>query len=109
MLNDLVEALEDAGLAFAHFAWSKAPDGDYGTYAEDNGNDLVCDEHHVEKGTDCYLNYFTRDASGAPRITIETILNELRIPWYLNSVQYENDTGYIHFEWGFSVYGEVQI
>jgi hypothetical protein len=109
MLNDLVEALEDAGLAFAHYAWSKAPQGDYGTYAEDNGNDLVCDEHHVEKGTDCYLNYFTRDASGAPRITIETILNELRIPWYLNSVQYENDTGYIHFEWGFSVYGEVQI
>lgn len=105
MLNELVTALSEAGLKFAHYAWSHEPEGDYGTYAEDSGNDLVCDEIHAETGTDCYLNYFTRDASETPRTTIEGILNSLRIPWYLNTVQYENDTGFIHYEWGFSVYG----
>ena len=105
MFSDLINALAETGYQFAHHAWSKAPDGDYGTYAEDSGNDLVCDEVHAARGTDCYLNYFTRDASGAPRTTIEGVFNSLQIPWYLNSVQYENDTGYIHYEWGFSVYG----
>lgn len=105
MLDDLFEALEQSGLSIAHYAWSKAPEGDYGTIQEDSGNDLVCDEKHVERGTDCYLSYFTRDDSGTPRTTIEGILNGLQIPWYLNTVQYENDTGLIHYEWGFSVYG----
>lgn len=105
MLEDLFEALEQSGLSIAHYAWSKAPEGDYGTIQEDSGNDLVCDEKHVERGTDCYLSYFTRDDSGTPRTTIEGILNGLQIPWYLNTVQYENDTGLIHYEWGFSVYG----
>ena len=105
MLDELFEALEQSGLSIAHYAWSKAPEGDYGTIQEDSGNDLVCDEKHVERGTDCYLSYFTRDDSGTPRTTIEGILNGLQIPWYLNTVQYENDTGLIHYEWGFSVYG----
>ena len=105
MLEDLFDALEQSGLSIAHHAWSKAPEGDYGTISEDSGNDLICDDKHVERGTDCYLNYFTSDDSGTPRTTIEGILNGLRIPWYLNTVQYENDTGFIHYEWGFSVYG----
>ena len=105
MFNALAAALAEANLNFAHYAWSEAPSGDYGTYAEDSGNDFVADEIHAERGTDCWLNYFTRDDSGVPRTTIEGILNGLGIPWYLNTVQYENDTGYIHYEWGFSIYG----
>ena len=104
-MDELAAALESTGLDFAHYAWSKAPAGDYGTYAEDSGNDLKADNIHTETGTDGYIHYFTRDDTGAPRTTIETALNSLMIPWYLNSVQYENDTGYIHYEWGFSVYG----
>lgn len=105
MFSALAAALAEANLNFAHHAWSKAPDGDYGTYAEGSGNDLEADSVHAERGTDCYLNYYTRDNSGTPRTTIEGILNSLRIPWYLNSVQYENDTGYIHYEWVFGIYG----
>ena len=105
MLDALATALAEANLNFAHYAWSKAPDGDYGTYSEDSGNDLTANDQHIERGTDCWLNYFTRDDSGTPRTTIEGILNGLGIPWYLNSVQYENNTGYIHYEWGFGIYG----
>lgn len=105
MLDELLDALAETGYEFAHYAWSKAPEGDYGVYAEESGNDLVCDEKHVEKGTQYYLHYFTRNDSGVPKTTIEECLNSVGIPWYLNSVQYENDTGYIHYEWAFGIYG----
>ena len=105
MLDDLITALKNAGLDVEHHAWSKAPSGDYGTVSEDSGNDLMCDSVHGERGTECWLNYYTRDDSTTPRTTIETVLNSFGFPWYLNSVQYENDTGYIHYEWGFSYYG----
>lgn len=104
-MGDLINALAATGYQFAHFAWSKAPDGDYGTYEEYSGADFVADGIHMEKGTSGYINFFTRDDTGLPKTTIETALNGLNIPWYLNTVQYENDTGYIHYEWGFSVYG----
>lgn len=105
MLDELINALAETGYQFAHHAWSKAPEGDYGTYSEDSGSDLVADEKHIERGTEGYISYFTRDDTDTPRTTIETALNSLNIPWYLNTVQYENDTGYIHYEWGFGVYG----
>lgn len=105
MLEDLVTALTGTGYAFAHHAWSKAPDGDYGTYSENSGEDLTADGKHVERGTEVYINYFTRDDTSTPRTLIETALNNLDIPWYLNTIQYENDTGYIHYEWWCGVYG----
>lgn len=104
-MDKLIEALNATGFAFAHYAWSEAPAGDYGTYAEDSGEDLTADNIHAERATVGYINYFTRDDSDTPRATIEAALNGLRIPWNLNTVQYENDTGYIHYEWEFSVYG----
>lgn len=105
MLEELFLALQATGYAFAHYAWSKAPDGDYGTYSENRGDDLTADNKHIEKGTEGFISYFTRDDSGTPRVMIETALSNLGIPWYLNSIQYENDTGYIHYEWWFGVYG----
>lgn len=105
MLEELKNALAETGYQFAHYGWSKAPEGDYGEFSEERGEDLKADGIHIESGTSGYINYFTRDDSGEPRKKIEVALNSLRIPWYLNTVQYENDTGYIHYEWGFSVYG----
>lgn len=104
-MSDLANALAGTNYHFAHFAWSKAPAGDYGTYGEDSGNDFECDGVHGERGTECWVHYFTRDDSATPRTTIETALNSLNVPWYLNTVQYENDTGYIHYEWSVSIYG----
>ena len=105
MFNDLITALENTGYQFAHFAWSSAPDGDYGIYAEYSGADFIADDQHTERGTVCYVSYYTRDDSVTPRTTIENVFNSLGIPWYLNTVQYENDTGYIHYEWELGIYG----
>ena len=105
MFEELVQALNNTGFAFAHHAWSKAPSGDYGVYAEESGEDFIADSVHAETGIVCYVNYYTRDGSMTPKNTIEAALNSIRIPWQLNTVQYENDTGYIHFEWECGVYG----
>lgn len=105
MLDKLKEALEGTGYAWAHFGWSKAPAGDYGVYAEDSGEDLLADDDHAEKGTRCYVHLFTRDDSTAPQKAVEAALRELRTPWFLNTVQFEPDTGYIHYEWEVGLYG----
>lgn len=107
MLDKLKEALEGTGYAFAHFGWSKAPTGDYGVYAEDSGEDLVANDRHIEKGTRCYVHLFTRDDSTAPQKAVESALNGLQMPWYLNTVQFEADTGYIHYEWEVGLLGEL--
>ena len=103
MLSDLVTALTGTGLKFAHFGWSKHPAGDYGVYAEDAANDLGADNIHAEKVVQGTVDYFTRDDTGAPQTTIEAALEGIPCAWYLNSVQFEDDSGYIHYEWVFEI------
>jgi len=104
-LNDLKTALDGTGYKFAHHAWSKAPAGDYGVYAEEGANDLLANGEHIEKAINGYIDYFTRDDSLTPKRTIEAVLHELGIPWSLNTISYEQDTGFIHYEWTWGMYG----
>ena len=104
-MDELENALNGTGLPFAHFGWSKAPAGDYGVYAEDGANDLISNGKHAERVLQGTVDYFTRDNSGAPKTTIETALDGIGIAWYLNSVQLEEQTGFIHYEWVFEVMG----
>lgn len=103
MLEQLVTALNGTGLAFAHFGWSRAPEGDYGVYAEDGANDLEAGDEHAEKALTGTVDYFTRDDSGACKDEIEAALEAAGCAWALNSVQFEDDTGLIHWEWTFEV------
>ena len=104
-MDELVTALTNTGLSFAHFGWSHAPAGDYGVYAEDGANDLEANNVHLERVIEGTVDYFTRDDSGTPKATIEAALNSCGAAWYLNSIQFENDTGYIHLEWVWQVMG----
>ena len=105
MANRLETALQGTGYAWAHFGWSRAPEGDFGVWGEERGRDLHADNLHAETATVCFASYFTRDDSGEPRRTIERALNALRCPWRLNSIQYEDDTGFIHYEWLITLLG----
>ncbi len=105
MLNELKAALTATGYKFAHFGWSKAPAGDYGVYAEDGENVLTANDKHLETALQGSVDYFTRDDTDTPRTTIEAALNSIVCSWYLNSIQFEDDSGYIHYEWIFEVPG----
>ena len=98
-MHELVAALNSTGYAFAHFGWSSAPTGDYGIYAEEKSNDLRANNVHCETVLRLTVDYFTRDDSQTPRRTIEAALNSIGCAWYLNSTQFENETGYVHLEW----------
>lgn len=104
-VKDLETALQATGYPFAHYAWSSAPKDDYGVFAEENGADLGGDNTHIERGTEGTIDLFTRDDTTAPRDAVEAALNGLRIPWRLNSIQYEDSTGFIHYEWEWAIYG----
>lgn len=102
-MDNLITALATTGYSFARYAWDTAPSGDYGVVSVEGASDFVCGNKHVEKGLNCIVDYFTRDASSTPKDTIETALNAF--PYSLRSTQFEDDTGYIHYEWAVGIYG----
>ena len=102
MLEALKTALDSTRLSFAYAAWSKAPSGDYGVYTPDGANDLEADDTHAEQAITGTVDYFTRTDGTAVKAAIETALDTVvGLAWRLESVQYESDTGYLHFEWAF--------
>lgn len=103
MPDALVTALEATGLPFAHHAWSRAPEGDYGVYTEWGDNALYADDRHAERATQGSVHYYTRDPSGAPKQTIEAALDAARAAWYLDMIDFESDTGLIHYEWAWEL------
>lgn len=95
------DALATTKLDFAHFAWSHAPSGDYGTWGEDTGNEFTANGIVSEQVMNGFVDYFTRDDTGAPKATIEKAMTDAGIVWNLDAVQYESDTGYIHYSWSY--------
>ena len=102
MLEDLKTALEATGLPFAHHAWAKgAPSTDHGVWAEDAENALYGDNKHAERVLQGTVDWFTRKDDGVDMAKVETALDNAGAAWYLNSVQFEDDTGFLHYEWVF--------
>lgn len=106
-MNRIKQALDATNLRFKHFAWSPAPASEYGTYQEDGAADLEMNDLHLEKGITGTIDYFTRKDDGSVQETIENALEGV-CAWRLNSIQYEDDTGLIHYEWEFGLYGKYQ-
>ena len=99
MLSDLVQALNATSLRFAHFGWSKAPNGDFGVYAEEGLNMLRGSNVSGERAVRVSIDWYTRNPSSSAPGDIEAALDGIPCAWYLNSVLLEEDTGYIHYEW----------
>lgn len=103
-LGDGLNAVKE-GLDFAHFAWSPAPPGDYGTFAESDESRFRANNRHAEQLTIAYVNLFTRDDTGAVKEPVEDFFRSIEnggkvtFSWYLSTVQFEEETGYIHYEW----------
>ena len=104
-MDELLTALQTTGFDFALYAWDHAPTTDYGVVSLESADDLLADNKHVETGLNCFVDYFTRDATSTPKTTIESALAPY--PFRLNSVQFEDhedQTGYIHYEWRVHIY-----
>lgn len=75
----------------------------YVIWAEDSRLDFLADGVHAEKMWQGTIDLYTRTENDPLADDIEDCLDDLRIGWYLNSVQFEEDTGVIHYEWVWSV------
>lgn len=106
-MDRIKTALEGTGLRFKHYGWASAPKSEYGVYSEDGAADFLADGLHGEKGVTGTIDYFTRIDDGSPKKTVEAALEGV-CAWRLNSIQYEEDTGLIHYEWEFGLYGEPE-
>lgn len=73
----------------SYLVW--AEDGEGNSLCADNGKEI-----QVIQGT---IDYFTKTESDPVVDRIQEALKQAGIPHKLSSVQYEDETGYKHWEW----------
>ena len=67
--------------------------------AEDGSEDLEGDNAHTEAGYSGTIDLYTKTEDDPLTAAIRGVLDRLECAWYLNSVQYEAETGLLHYEW----------
>ena len=78
----------------------------YFVWQEDGSNDLIADNRHAESLTTGTTDLFTRQEFDPWRDAFEAALNAAPgIVWELLSIQYEEQTGFWHYEWAWGVSG----
>lgn len=107
-LNDLGSALKaiqvnDKPLKFAAYGWASAPTGSYGVYGQYGADQFEANNRYGESLIRADVDWYTRTDDEVEKDAIEACFKELQdsnaFAWYLNTVQYEEDTGFIHYEW----------
>ena len=71
----------------------------YFVWVEDARNDLISDDAHSETAVQGTTDLYTKIESDPWAEALEQSFDAEGIAWYKSSVQYEEDTGYIHHEW----------
>ena len=72
-------------------------------WAEDGENGFNAGNRKAEQAITGTVDYYTPQEYDPAVDNIQAALNSLRIPWQLNSVQYEDETNLIHYEWTWEV------
>lgn len=105
MYNDLITALQNTGLPLAEYAWDTNPDENFLVISIDGqGGTMAANDQITEQAIEGSLDLFCYDNDRTNISTIQGIFNSLGgCAWRLNSVQYEDDTRLIHWEWVFQL------
>lgn len=102
MLDALLNILNGfTDIPFVELAWSHSPDSKYGVINLDTQVALNADEDPVsEKMLTGFVDVFVRKPNDLSTVSdVESAMKRLGIWFALNSVQFEDDTGYMHYEW----------
>lgn len=76
----------------------------YIVYAEDTeGQRISAGNRKIEQVIQGTIDYFTKKDWDTKVDEIQDALNDACISFYLNSVQFEEETGYMHYEWVWEV------
>ena len=106
MFDTLVTLLKAIkGVQFAEYEWKTRPNGNFGTVQldfeaqDDNGDDI-----HQGRAWEGSVDLFTHGKEMLIVSAVESALETVcEGSWYLNSEQYEHETGLIHREFVFQL------
>ena len=102
-LVEIKNALLTVGVPVSHYSADKKPDK-YIVWAEDSqSGSLHGDNQMIGQIIQGTVDYFTKTEYDPNVDKIQDALNEAEISFRLNSVQYEDDTKFIHYEYIFEV------
>ena len=107
--DTLVSKLKEiSGVAFTEYEWETRPSGNHGTIQPDF--ELPSDDGDDEKQDRAFegsVDLFTHGKEMLIAAAVESALAEVcGASWYLNSEQYERDTGLVHREFVFQMEAE---
>lgn len=75
----------------------------YFVWQEERGEDFEANGRHAERAMSGTTDLFSKQEFDPWKEDFEAQLNASPLSWYLNSVQFEQDTGFWHWEWVWSV------
>lgn len=102
-LKKVRDALLTVGVPVSHYAATKQPDK-YIVWSEDSGAETVWADGALQEQTiQGSAHYFTKTEYDANVEKVQQALSDAGISFRMNSVQYEEDTKYIHHEWVWEV------
>ncbi len=103
--DKIKEALLQVDVEVFHY-YALHPSDRYVVWAEDGeGTELVADNRKIGQVLSGTIDFFTKTEQDPAREEIQRALGDAEISYSLNSVQYEEETGYIHYEWRLEVVG----
>ena len=77
---------------------------EYFVWQEDGERDLLADNRHTEKAVTGTTDLYTKREFDPWKDQFESSLNSTKgVTWYLNSVQFEEETELWHYEWRWTV------
>ena len=71
----------------------------YFVWQEENRSALIAEGVHAERAVRGTTDFFTKQEFDPWADALEASFDGLGVAWSLNSVQYEEQTGFIHTEW----------
>lgn len=75
----------------------------YFVWQEDGSNDLPADNSHAEGAVTGTTDLYTKMEFDPWADALGESLSAYGIAWELSSIQYEDDTGFFHYEWAWEV------
>ncbi len=105
MFETLLTTLQATKIPFAAYGWDNAPSGTYGVISLEGQEDSVVGDNQIHtqsiRGS---VDLFVQGISTTDAVTVQNAINGL-VAWRLNSIQYEDDTKLVHYEWIFESVG----
>lgn len=87
----------------AYHYWRPKVEPPFLIWAEDGENGMSADDMKACQAITGTVDYFTKSEYDQAVDAIQKAFDDMGCAWYLSSVQFEDDTGLIHYEWAWEV------